>query len=208
MRKVRAAASSRQARARAAHRTARSSAEEQAEPVETQRSGIARHQLGRGRAGERQVQIAGDARVQAAVHARCPGSPRAAAASSRSRSPAMRARFRPPSPPGQPAGLAEPDDQRRRQGAGAQPALLPAAGEQRRQPHPRPAADVQRADALRAVELVAADRGQVDLPCRQVERDLAGRLRGIGVEQRAGLLGDGGQRRRCPGSRRSRCSPP
>ena len=95
---------------------------------------------------------------------------------------------------GQPAGLAEADDQRRRQRAGAQAALLAAAGEQRRQPHARPAADVQRADPLRAIDLVAADRREIDLPAGQVERDLAHRLGDVGVEQRAGLLGDRGER--------------
>ena len=60
------------------------------------------------------------------------------------------------------AGFAQADDQRRRQRAGAQAPLLPAAGEQRRQAHPRPAAHEQRADALRPVELVAGERQQVD----------------------------------------------
>ena len=54
---------------------------------------------------------------------------------------------------------------------------------------------IQRADALRPVDLVAADRGEIDLPAGQVERDLSRRLREVGVEQRAGLLGDRGERR-------------
>ena len=82
-------------------------------------------------------------------------------------------------------GAAEPDAERRRQGARAQAALLPAAVDQRQQPHPRPAPDIERADALRPVDLVAGDRQQVDLHRLDIERDLAEGLRRIGVEQHA-----------------------
>ena len=80
---------------------------------------------------------------------------------------------------------AQPDAKRRRQGAGAQAAFLPAAVDQRFEPHPRPAADIEGADALGRVHLVAGDRHQVDLHRLHVEPDLAGGLRGVGVEQRA-----------------------
>ena len=76
-------------------------------------------------------------------------------ASSRSRRPAMRAASRFHLHCRQTGGFPKPDDQRRRQRAGAQPALLSAAGKQRRQPHARPAAHIQRADALRAVKSYA-----------------------------------------------------
>ena len=63
------------------------------------------------------------------------------------------------------------------------PPLLPATGKQRRQPDARAAADEQRAYPFRSIQLVTADGGQIDLPAGQVERDLARRLRQVGVEQ-------------------------
>ena len=75
--------------------------------------------------------------------------------------------------------------QRHRQRARAQAALLAAAGEQRLQAHPRPAADIQRADALGAVHLVGAERGEVETECLDVGRDLAGGLGEVGMQQRA-----------------------
>ena len=83
-------------------------------------------------------------------------------------------------------GLAQPDAERRRQGARAEAALLAAAHDQRHQPHARLAADVERADALGPVDLVAGDAHQVDVHRLDVERDLAGGLRRVGVEE--GLL--------------------
>ncbi len=80
---------------------------------------------------------------------------------------------------------AEPDAKRRRQSAGAQAPLLPAAIDQRQQPYPRPAPDEERADSLRPVNLVAGNRQQVDLHRLDIERDLAKGLRRIGVEQHA-----------------------
>ena len=84
------------------------------------------------------------------------------------------------------AGLAHADAERRRQGARAEAALLATAHDQRLQPHARLAAHVERADALRAVDLVAGDAHQVDLHRLDVERDLAGGLGRVGVEE--GLL--------------------
>ena len=40
---------------------------------------------------------------------------------------------------------------------------------------------------------MAGDRQQVDAERRDVERQLAGRLHGVGVEQRAAGVGDGGE---------------
>src|SRR5947199_102905 len=89
---------------------------------------------------------------------------------------------RPPPPPPQPleqraqplrlvrhlsrgkrGGAAEPNAERGRQGAGAHAALLAAALDQRKQPDPWPAPNVERADSLGAVQFVAGDRHQVDL---------------------------------------------
>ena len=85
---------------------------------------------------------------------------------------------------GDAAGFAQADAERRRQRAGTHPALLAAAADQRLQPHPRAAAHVERADALRPVDLVAGDAHQVDPHRLDVERDLADRLRRVGVEER------------------------
>ncbi len=87
---------------------------------------------------------------------------------------------------GDAAGVAEADQQRGGQGAGPQPALLAPAGEQRLQPDPRPAPDIQCADPFGSVELMAADRQQVDAHGLHVERDFPDCLRCVGVEQRAG----------------------
>ncbi len=167
----------------------------------------ARHQVGGGGGGEGHVQVAGDPRRHAAVH-RDAGNRRAQPVQQAVAQSGQPLRLLRHFGLRQAAGLAQADDQRRRQRAGAQPALLAAAGEQRRQPHARPAADKQRADALRSVELVAADRGQIDLPAGQVERDLArpparcrcGTARPPAWRSR--------RARRCPAPRRSRCSPP
>ena len=82
--------------------------------------------------------------------------------------------------------LAQADAERRRQGARAEATLLPAAHDQRHQAHARLAADVERADALGPVDLVARDAHQVDVHRLDVERDLAGGLGRVGVEE--GLL--------------------
>ena len=91
----------------------------------------------------------------------------------------------------------EPDTQRQWQRAGTKPPLLPTAVEQRLQTRPRLPAHIERADAHGCVELVAGDAHEIDIHRFHVERDLASRLRCVGVEQRAMLvheardLGDG-----------------
>ena len=55
-------------------------------------------------------------------------------------------------------------------------------------------------DALRSVELVRRERQQIDAERLDVDRDLAGRLHGVGVEQRAARLGDARQLARRAGS--------
>ena len=94
--------------------------------------------------------------------------------------------------PGARGGDAEADQRRDVLGAGAAVALLASAGHLRDQP--RAATDPQRAGALRAGELVAGDGQQIDAERRDVERQLAGRLHGVGVEQRPAGVGDGGER--------------
>ena len=85
------------------------------------------------------------------------------------------------------ARLSEPDDERRRERAGAQPALLAAAADERLHSHARPPPHVDGADALRAVHLVPADREQVDLHVLDVDRDLPHRLRGVRVKEHLAL---------------------
>src|SRR5204862_1877735 len=78
----------------------------------------------------------------------------------------------------------EPDDARHVERPGAKPALVPAAVEDRREPHARVrGAYVEAADALRAVELVGGEGHQVDAERVHVERLLPERLRRAGVEK-------------------------
>ena len=75
--------------------------------------------------------------------------------------------------------------------ARAHAALVTAAADLLGEQHARiPAADVERAHALRAVHLVRAERQQIDLQVVDVDRDLADRLHGVGVEQDPLLLRD------------------
>ena len=60
-------------------------------------------------------------------------------------------------------------------------------------------------DALRAVELVRRDRQQVDAERLDVDRDLAGGLHRVGVEQRAAARARARRARRSAGWCRSRC---
>ncbi len=55
-------------------------------------------------------------------------------------------------------GAAQPDTQRCGQSSRTQPALLSAAVDQRQQPNPRPAPDIERPDPLRPVNFMAGDR--------------------------------------------------
>jgi hypothetical protein len=93
--------------------------------------------------------------------------------------------------PGACGGDAEADQCRDVLGAGAAVALLASAGHLRDQP--RAAAHPQRAGALRAGELVPGDGEQIYAERRDVERQLAGRLHGVRVEQRTAGVGDGGE---------------
>ena len=65
-------------------------------------------------------------------------------------------------------------------GAGAAVALLRAADDLAEERRARP--DVERADALRPVDLVRREREQVDAQAVDVEVERAGRLHGVGVE--------------------------
>ena len=91
---------------------------------------------------------------------------------------------------GECAGGAEPDDEGDVLGAGPQAVLLAGADDQRRQLDAP--AHIERADALGRVELVAGDRQQIDAELLHVDGDLADRLRGIRVHQRAARLGGAG----------------
>ena len=138
---------------------------------------------------ERQVQIAGDPSLNAAIDPDAGNIPP---------QPMQQPTAQRPDPFGvchqfigrQTAGLSQADDQRRRQRAGTQSPLLPATRKQRRQPDARAAADEQRPNPLRAIEFMAADGRKIDFPTGQVERDFSQRLRQIGVEQSARLFRD------------------
>ena len=93
-------------------------------------------------------------------------------------------------------------------GAGAAAALLSAAADQRIGEVNALVALDQRAGALRAADLVRAERQQVGAERRDVERDAARRLHGIDMQQAAVAMHDLGRLARPAGSRRSRCSPP
>ena len=84
-----------------------------------------------------------------------------------------------------------PGDRRDVFGSGAAAAFVLPAGEDR--PHPRAAPDPERAGAFRAVELVRRQRQQIDAERLDVDRDLAHRLHGVGVHERAVLVCDRGQ---------------
>src|SRR5207237_5014020 len=78
-------------------------------------------------------------------------------------------------------GLAEADDLVRRQGAGAETALVAAAVDLRLEAHARLAAHIQRADAFGPVDLVRGDRQQVGAQLVHVDLDAPGALHGIAV---------------------------
>ena len=60
--------------------------------------------------------------------------------------------------------------------------------------HERGAAShVQGSDSLGCIELVTGDGEQVDAQIVNIHRDLADRLGGVGVDERAALLGHGRQ---------------
>ena len=124
---------------------------------------------------------------------RKPGRRPRSPASRRSRSPAEPVRLLPHLVGGDLARHPEAHHQRRGQGAGPQSPLLPAAGEQRLEADARAAAHVQRADPLRAIQFMGTERGEIDTG--GVERHLAERLGGIRVEQGAGRVRHGGERR-------------
>ena len=89
-----------------------------------------------------------------------------------------------------PARLAHPSHERTRQRPAPQPALLAAATHNGLEADARSAPHIRRADALGPIYLVAADAHQVDVHGVHVERDLAERLRGVGVEVDAAVLFD------------------
>src|SRR6266511_4932451 len=85
----------------------------------------------------------------------------------------------------QPRRLAEADDLVRRQRARAETALVATAVDLRLDAHARLAADVERADALGAVDLVRRDGEQVSLELLQVDLDPARALHGVAMEDDA-----------------------
>ncbi len=80
-------------------------------------------------------------------------------------------------------GKTEPGNQGRRQRAGSNPPLLPAAEQERLDATARAIGDIQRADAFRAVEFVAGQRQQVNRQFPEINPHLAHRLRRVDVEQ-------------------------
>ena len=90
--------------------------------------------------------------------------------------------FPDPFPLGDRARLAEADDERHGESAGAQPPFVAAAFDLRNQPRPGLSpADGQRADALRTVDLMRRKRSEIDI--LRIEWNLAYRLCSICVEE-------------------------
>ncbi len=90
--------------------------------------------------------------------------------------------------PAQLGRLAEADDRRHVQRARAHAALVTAAVDLLDDAHARLAANVERAHALRPVNLVARQRRQVDLGLVDVERNLARALHGVDEKQHVLLV--------------------
>ena len=82
---------------------------------------------------------------------------------------------------------AEADDAGHVLGAGAPPAFLPAAAQQRRELHA--AAHIQRADALGRMQLVSGQRQHVDAGRLHVDGEFPDRLHRVGVKQRPRRVG-------------------
>src|SRR6185369_3961293 len=82
------------------------------------------------------------------------------------------------------------DDLMRRQSARANAGFLTAAVDQRLETERRLATYVQRADTFRSINLVGREREQVDVHRLDVQRQLAGALRGIDVKCDATLAAD------------------
>ena len=76
-------------------------------------------------------------------------------------------------------------------GTGTHPVFLAAAVDHR--PYGDAVADVERADAFRSAELVPGHGEQVHVQFVDGERDFADGLGGVGVKQRTGLMGEGGE---------------
>mmetsp|Transcript_36943 Transcript_36943/g.119160 ORF Transcript_36943/g.119160 Transcript_36943/m.119160 type:complete len:513 (-) Transcript_36943:27-1565(-) len=87
-------------------------------------------------------------------------------------------------------GLAEADDDGRRQCTAAHAALLAPAVDDRAQADAGLAPDVEGADALGAVHLVGRDGQQGDVHLGHVDRDLADALGAVGVEEDTFVLAD------------------
>mmetsp|Transcript_36948 Transcript_36948/g.119180 ORF Transcript_36948/g.119180 Transcript_36948/m.119180 type:complete len:498 (-) Transcript_36948:48-1541(-) len=87
-------------------------------------------------------------------------------------------------------GLAEADDDGRRQCTAAHAALLAPAVDDRAQADAGLAPDVEGADALGAVHLVGGDGHQGDVHLGHVDGDLADALGAVGVEEDAFVLAD------------------
>ena len=77
-------------------------------------------------------------------------------------------------------------------GAGAQSALLPAAANKRLGEMDIVAASHQRADALRAADLVRRERQEIGAKRADIAGDAAGRLHRVDVQKAVGRMHDGG----------------
>jgi hypothetical protein len=87
-----------------------------------------------------------------------------------------------------PTRLTHPNHERTRQCPAPQPPLLPTAAHNRLKTYPRPAPYIRRADALGTIHLMPTEAHQVDVHRLHVERDLAERLRSVGVEVDTAVL--------------------
>jgi hypothetical protein len=79
--------------------------------------------------------------------------------------------------------FAEANSHGRWDGAAAEAALLAATADDGLEAHARASADVERANALWAVEFVSRDGSEVEIPLVDVDFDLAGGLRDVRMEE-------------------------
>ncbi len=160
------------------------------------------------RPGKRQVQVAGQPMLGIAVEPQAGGLRRVKFARKPVAQPAQSLGLPAHLGGGDRRGAAQADAERRRQGAGTHAALLATAIEQRHQPHPRPAPEVQGTDALSAHRSCGrrSTSGRSSSPRHRAGFFRRPGPRRCGTARRA--TGTARRSRRAAGSRRSRCAPP
>lgn len=89
-----------------------------------------------------------------------------------------------------PAGFSEADDRWARHGPAPKTSLLPTARDDRFDPDPGASPDESGTETFGSVNLVARQAHQVNVHLLDVDRDLADRLGGVGVEESSTVAPD------------------